>query len=399
MKLNKVIGVIVFLSLFLCAGCDSREIDETAYIIALGVDKNEASGYSYTFQFSAPLEAVGGKGSMAESGKEEEGEAEENATVRNVVINAEDFYTAKNMTNNFMGKNVDMSHLKLIVFSEGVDKEGFLKHSQFLLREREIRPHTAVALSKGSAKDYLGSVRPELEANTAKYYELMSINSKNVYSPKKRLSEFVDELLSEKGVSFLPIACISSELQKDEDPQNESMWVGTKNSSVASSRTELRGMAIFKDKELSTLADGDFAMVYNILSGGIKNCTISLKNPYKREQIISFKITAPQKATYDVKVQKKSCRILVGQGIDIEFLGGLLPEGFSSYDDLYAYAKSVITERFTEYFYDLSRGKRTDIMKIGDQFEKEFLTEKDWKNSGWEKLFEKAEYEVNVYFI
>ncbi|MBQ9737648.1 MAG: hypothetical protein IJV86_04540 [Clostridia bacterium] len=397
MKLSKAL-FLVFAMVVLCTGCGGREIDETAYIIALGIDEGEKSGYTYTLQFSAPLETVEGKGAQAE-GKGKGEEKNENSTVRNVVIKAKDFYTARNMINNFMGKNVDMSHLKLIVFSKGLDGDGFLKHSQFLLREREVRPHTAVAASKSSAEEYIKSVRPELEANTAKYYELMSMQSNNVYSPSKRLSGFVDELLSDTGVAFLPIALTGSQSENGESAEGESMWVDIKDGVIESSRAELRGMAIFKDGELLTEADGDFAMIYNILSRGIKSCTLSLKNPYQKQHTISFRLRIPHQAEYSVDAQKKPCRILVTQGLGVEFLGGELPEGFSSYEDLYAYARSVLTERFTEYFYDLARGKRADIMKIGNSRKARLLTEAEWKPEEWEKTFEGAEFVVNVYFI
>ena len=45
--------LVTILSAYLLCGCfDDREIDETAYIIALGIDKGEGNYYIYTFQFS-----------------------------------------------------------------------------------------------------------------------------------------------------------------------------------------------------------------------------------------------------------------------------------------------------------------------------------------------------------
>ncbi len=394
MKRSKAIGVLIIAATFLCGCYDSREVDETAYIIALGIDDNEENGYTYTIQFSAPLESVSGEGGA--SGSATEGEENENSTVRNVVIKAKDFYTAKNMTNNFMGKNVDMSHLKLIVFSNKIDKDGILKHSQFLLREREIRPHTAVAVSEGSAEKYIKSVKPELEANTAKYYELMSKKSNNVYSPTKRLSHFVDELLSETGVSFLPIARISSQKQLTQQSDKESMLVDTQSAMIESKRAELRGMAIFRNGKIVAEDEGDFAMIYNILSRSIKECTVSLKNPYEPDEIVSFKIVVPGKAFYSVDKEASPCRINVSQTLDVELLGGTLPDGFSTPEELFEYTDNVITQRFTEYFYDLSRGKRADIMKIGDCVKAQMVTDAEWNASKWEKQFESASFRIDV---
>lgn len=394
MKRLSIIFVVVATIFSLCGCYDSKEIDETAYIIALGIDKNENPGYNYTFQFSAPLATMSSEGSKGGASSEHG----ENPTVRNIVITAPDFYTAKNMTNNFLSKTVDMSHLKLIVFSASVGQEGFLNHSQFMLREREVRPHTAVALAETTSEEYLKAVNPELEANTAKHYELMSLRSNNVYSPIKRLSDFVDELNSENGSSVLPVACASGKLKDNIKSDNGQHWVGLKDTEIKSQRAEMRGMGIVRNGQPVGILDGDFAMLYNILKKDIKSCTVTLKNPHYDNLFLTFRLNILHPAEYSVDITKKPCRILVSQGFDIQFFGGGLPEGFSSFEELYDYADRVITKKISSYFYEISRNQRADIMKIGDRFKSKFLTNENWKSFNWENTFQAAEFGVNVYF-
>ncbi len=387
--------LIVILSFSLCGCFDAVEIDETAYVIALGIDKAEDDGYTYTFQLSAPLATMSSEGSTGGA----ESKDGENPTVRNISITAPDFYIARNMTNNFLSKRVDMSHLKLIVFSRSVDSDGFLRHSQFMLKEREVRPHTAVALASTLAEDYLKSINPELEANTAKYYELMALRSNNVYSPTKRLSDFVDEIKSGSGVSVLPVAYPTTEAQPQTLTTKNELWVGTETAQIKSGRAGFRGMAIFKDGEVAGLTNGDDAMIFNILCRDIKSCTIAVKNPFADNSLITFRLVVPHKAMYSVDNSKKPCHIVVSQGFSIEFLGGSLPEGFTSHENLYYYADSVITQRFSEYFYTLSNGYRADVMNIGNYFKKNFHTQSAWEGFDWESTFQSAEFEVDIYFI
>lgn len=379
----------------LCGCYDSKEIDETAYIIALGIDKSDNSGYSYTFQFSAPLATMSSEGSEGGTNSKDD----ENSTVRNIVITAPDFYTAKNMTNNFLSKTVDMSHLKLIVFSATVDENGFLNHSQFMLHEREVRPHTAVALAKTTAEEYLKCVNPELEANTAKYYELMSLRSNNVYSPTKRLSDFVEEISSEDGVSSLPIACVGGGDYAVPKTDSSDLWVGLDKTKVKSKRAQMQGMAIFRDGKICGILDGDSAMLYNVLNRHIKSCTITLRNPYVDNTFITFRLNIPHPAEYSVSNTNKPCQIAVSQGFDIEFFGGVLPEGFTDFSKLYDYADHIITSKISSYFYELSRNQRADIMKIGDCLKSKFLTNVAWQAFDWERAFQAAEFDVNIYFV
>ncbi len=390
--LSLVLAFIIPLSL--CGCYDSKEIDETAYIIALGIDKAADSGFSYTFQFSAPLATMSSEGSTGGA----ESESKENPTVRNIVISAPDFYTAKNLTNNFLSKTVDMSHLKLIVFSASVDQDGFLEHSQFMLHEREVRPHTAVALATTTAEEYLKSINPELEANTAKYYELMSLRSNNVYSPTKRLSDFVDEISSEGGISCLPIASLGSSSSPLPNQSKSSQWVSLGDTKVKSQKAEMRGMAIFKNGQPTAAVDGDLAMIYNILRRDIKSCVITLKNPHLDDSFVSFRLNIPHACEYSLDRAKKPCRIKISQGFDIEFFGGNLPSGFSSYDELFSFADHAITQKVTAYFYQLSRSHHADIMKISDCFKKSFWSAENFLSSDWEDIFASAEFDVNIYF-
>jgi len=396
---NKALLLLV-LPIFLSGCYDHKEIDETAYIVALGIDKGKDAEYSYTFQFSAPLaiSKEGGGGEQPQGSSEENNEGEgKNSTVRNLTINAPDFYVAKNMINNFMSKNIDMSHLKLIVFSAKVDENALESHSQLLLREREVRPHTAIAVAAESASGYLEKVNPELEANTSKYYELMSLRSNNLYAPAKRLNDFVDELTTEGSDSALPIA-VSGKTTAD-FPVDSSVpeWISAHNSVISADRSVLYGMALFKDGKLTTAMDGDSAMIYNILTQSIESCTITVKDKHSPQNTLSFRLIIPEKAGYKIQTDLK--QITVTQNLQAEFLGSTLPKGYRSEDELYSYALSVLTRRTTDYFTDLSKEKSADIMQLRNCIRKNFATWDEWNSFNWDNFYKNAKFDININFI
>ncbi len=395
---NKKSRVLLLLLPIFLSGCyDRKEIDETAYIVALGIDKGEATEYSYTFQFSAPL-AISQEGEGGEKPPKQEDSGEgKNSTVRNLTINAPDFYVAKNMINNFMSKNIDMSHLKLIVFSAEVDENSLETHSQLLLREREIRPHTAIAVATESASGYLENVNPELEANTSKYYELMSLRSNNVYAPTKRLHDFVDELTADNSAAALPIAISGSKTSDFPADSSVPQWVSAHHSTISAGRSVLYGMAIFKDGKLTSAMDGDSAMIYNILTQSIESCTITVKDEYSPENTVSFRLIIPQKAGYKIDINDK--QITVTQDLQAEFLGGALPNGYHTKDELYSYANSVLTDRIAEYFTDLSREKSADIMGLRNCLRKDFATWDKWNSFYWDNFYTNANFNIKINFI
>lgn len=405
--MKKVLAFVVSAALMLLqSGCyDSREIDETAYIIAIGIDGEDGGGYKYTFQFAAPL-AISGEGGGGESGGgEKEGEDTgmadaKNPGVKNTVVKAADFYVARNMLNNFLSKNIDMSHLKMIVFSAKIDDDAFVRHSRLLRREREVRPHTVVAVAKTSAEEFLRCVNPELEANTAKYYELMSLRSNNIYAPSKRLHEFADELSSE-GSSVLPLALVSDSKSSDEVKEatadmKKDGWVKSDGDWLSSSKSELRGMMVFKDGNALGEMDGDSALVYNILRRDIEQFTISIESRYKKEQLLTFDVTLPSAAHYAVCEKDGKYTIRIQQEMTPRFVGDGLPEGYRSKAELTADFCTAAEKQIESFMYTTARKYGADIMQTGNCLKKKSLTTKEWEKLDWRNKYKDAVFSVSV---
>ena len=391
-----------------CGCYDSREIDETAYIIAIGIDDAENGEFKYTFQFAAPL-AISGEGGGGGGGEEEKksegGEEEEknildskNPGVKNTVVRAADFYVARNMLNNFLSKNIDMSHLKMIVFSAGVQGDDFVQHSQLFRREREVRPHTVLAVAENSAEEFLRCVNPELEANTAKYYELMSLRSNNIYAPSKRLHEFADEL-SEGGSSVLPLACVSdfkdsSKLDNIGSYTQKDGWIQSDGGWISSSKSELRGMMIFRNAAAMGTMDGDSALIYNILRRDIEEFTISLENKNKYGSIVTFNVQIPAAAKYTVEQGSDGCRITVRQQLEPQYIGESLPEGYTSISELLNDFNTAVTERMESFFYSTAREFGADIMQTGNCVKQKTATLQNWSTKNWHEIYKNAEFDV-----
>lgn len=379
-------------------GCfDDREINETAYITALGIDQSESYDYTYTFRFSSPIVSSDVENSYAPKA---EGSDISDSDAQSIVITAPDFYIAKNTLASILSKNINMSHLKLIVFSEELNASALNEHSQFLLNEREIRPHTAVAAAKDSAEDFLKLEAPQSEANAAKYYELIAIHSDNIYAPTKTLSDFVDEMSTDSGVSLLPLfhgteACNQSTLHS----LDSTFWISSDTAEGSVSYSYLNGMSIFRNGTLCGHLSGDDTMLYNLLNGDIKSCTITLQNPYNEDTHTAFEITNIRKASYSICNLKEPYRITVRLPLSIEFSGRSLPKGFSSQNELYTFASHALTQRLTTLFADIYRVKKADILNIQNSLKKHFFTQKQWNAFNAADVLESAEFNINISLI
>ena len=109
-KVRKAFAIFILTLLILVATTSYygiRGIDNLAYVVAIGIDKGEKEAYKVTFQFTT--------GTSGQS-------SEQNPSIINSV-EASSIDIAINLMNAYISKELNLSHCKVIVFSE-VGKMG-----------------------------------------------------------------------------------------------------------------------------------------------------------------------------------------------------------------------------------------------------------------------------------
>ena len=281
--MKKIFSMLIFtvFSSLIFTGCyDSKEIDETAYVIALGINNG-----LYTFQLASPLNMLEKSMNSQEATDNPPKDKDiyvikgENSTVVNLSVKSENIYEALAILNNRLSKKVDLSHLKMVVFSKYVAENGIEKYIEFLSNQREIRPNTNLAVAE-NPQIFLVSLKPELEMSTAKYYELTNKTYNNNYSVTKTIREFLNEI--PQGTTVLPL--------------------GTD--------TEFRGMVFLKDYRINREGTPEECTIYNILKGSTEAYYINIDNK-------EYKISLNKKPR--VKAHKTQAEITLSLDLNSDF--------------------------------------------------------------------------------
>ncbi len=348
-KPKKLTAAALCLSIcFILGGCyDSSEIEENAYIIALGIDKGEEAEYKYTFQISNPLESGGSIGAEEKASEKSSGEDEGNKTVDNIIVEADDFFLARDKLKSVLSKDDKMSHLKLIVFSFIVARDGALEHSELLLKEREIRPSTSLCLAE-SASDYLLSVNPTLEESTVRYYELFFRNRDMPSAPATELRDFVGRSASSAHDAVMPIV-------SDEG---------------------LSGMGMFSNGNLVSEASGEEAVIYKMLCGDLKGAAFEHEGS-------SVVLTSCGKPDINVNIDS------FAPSVDITLCIK------SSMGELNDEVLAELEKRAKEFLYKSSI-VGGDVLGIGRRALGKFLNQDTWEAYNWEGKFPMSSYEIQI---
>ncbi len=349
-------------SFSLCSCYDNREIDMTAYVIALGIDKAEDS-YNYTFQISSPL-SMGGGGEIGDMGK-----GEENNRVENIIIGAKDLYEARAVINNFLSKKINLSHLKMIAISKEVAIEGLTHHMNFILQEREVRPNTRMCVAIGKAENFLKGINPALEANTAEYYDLIFENGA-VLSQSKKLWEFVNE--TETFGTVLPIGRTSEYKESSEFSGDENIR------RISSSKSEFAGLCMFKEyTEVGELSP-EKSKIYGLLTGKIPEAEVSLE---KNGKTCSVKLIPQEKSAFSIKESEEALTAIMKIG--------LMAEVNSSGENIKEREIEDYLSREAYAIFLEAQKAKCDIFGIGKYVKVRCKTVKEWESINWDDYFEK----------
>ena len=107
-----LILLVIFANGF-SAAYTSRKLDNLAYVLALGIDIGEKSKMKVSAQFTKSASVSPGSGTSAED-------------LENIVLvsgEADSIFSAINLLNSYIGKEINLSHCSLIIFSEEFAKQ------------------------------------------------------------------------------------------------------------------------------------------------------------------------------------------------------------------------------------------------------------------------------------
>jgi len=318
--MKKVIPLFLCMVLILSGCYDYNDVENLTYVTAVSVD-NGNNGYEYTFQFVNPLSDDGEVVTYSAEGKS--------------------LYEAIGSISKELTRKVSFTHIKMVAVSQeaaaDMDRavDGF-NSSRF------YRPDIVLAVVKGKAGDALSNVDPALEANVARYYDLLFTTDNSLAKTVTTVKDYFSH-----NSCVLPLI----------------------------SGTAVDGIAYIKNGSLIALGDSKDAMCYNLLTKGTKqsvfaDALIKSNPPAIKER---WKNNNP-KVNYSVTV-------------DISPLSQDV-EPIKVKKELESSLNAFVRKATYEY--------KTDVLNTEALFKKYSLTEKQLKKQNWKAAFNDISISVTV---
>lgn len=391
--MKNLITLIMILALIL-SGCGyGTDVENQAFVVAVGIDKGDTFPVKATFVFADP--SGGGSGGGGE---------EKPSTPKPDILTVEapTVFSAIRKIDSIKSKTINMSHVKVVIFSDSIAKKGVKEFLSGFASSRDFRPNTYVCVSKGDAGEYLKKVKPAQETFIEKYYDNImrkvahdKVNEAYLYYLYFNVMEdFSGSLVPLVGVNENKIDKPAPTIVPDSDDFSYEARAG-EILRDAENPTEVLGCAVFKnDKMIDTL--GSFKTdVARIISGEYYARNYSISYPDKKN-FVTIRLIQQKRPVINGRIENDKAYIDIEIPLSIEYVDAGKIENnrhksaqFLSFLDekLNSEAKSLITDSQTKY--------KSDILGLGESLKHEFYDVKSWKEFDWEKHYPTAQIKVS----
>ena len=412
MKIFKLLSLLPVM--ILLTSCMGEEPNNIGYIAALGIDKAD-DGYIYTIQFANPTKISGGASEEGGSGGN---------IVENISVQAPTIYAAINNANMITSKTLSLSHAQIIVVSEEVAKNEMKEINDVFARNNDIRPDIYYAIAEDAGK-YLEEVKPIIELNPVKYYNLTYNKKHGGAVPQVIAAEFYMESEAKTSDCPLPFAGVAkSEEENKEDTdagskggeeQNKAIENQSNNEAEISkngfenknknyiagevgkkvkNKSEAAGMAVFKDyKYIGKLGSAD-SEIYNILTGKMEYNNITFYSEKNPQHPITVRVEQKKNPEYKIDFENKKVEIYIEMENDL-LSAPAEYKNENTIEEMNKQTSEMITKKASDFINMMYNRNGVDILGIKGKIRKYFTVLDDY--STYCENFNAKEWDFSVY--
>lgn len=396
---HPLLAGMVLVAALLTVGCNgARQVDEIAFVLAMGVDQAPDGQLVVTYQVAIPRKMAGSSDSGGGKGDGEE-------PFINMSVTAPSLAEARNLLNSSVSRVPNLSHIKMFVVGEEQARRGLGDTIGPLTRFREFRGSMFIIVARGTAKGFLEKNKPKLETTPSKYVEsMMGAADETGYYLPTNLHDFYLRLKSGSASPFAVMAAINPRTGQgkparppvpgEEAPDYQAGQIPREGGDPA----EFLGLAVFHGDKLQ-----------GVLSGQETRMLAMLLNKYPRGFVV---VSDPLAPAHNVNVIMRLSHpprisVVMADGhpvisVDILLEGEItsIPSGInyeqSDYRPLLETQISQVMQQEMLAMLRHTQACQADVAGFGYWLRPQYATYQEWEAVNWNSLYCNAEFNVTI---
>ena len=410
----------------------SHRIEHLAYVLVLGIDKGEKARLKISTQFINVSSSSSGASS-------------DSSQIVLTSCEANSMFSGLNLLNSYIGKEINLAHCSVIVFSEEIAKEGISSEIYSLINNEEIRSSANIVVTNCKAYDYINNSKPNLENLTSKYFDTFDITSKLTgYFSNITLGDFFNNLSESNSDPIAVLGGLNStarseenksssnssgesssssnsgnsdningetsnsnsssqdveEQEKQDIETNQNNLVAGKSSIVGGRGTEDLGIAIFSgDKYIGELTVWE-SICHSLITNSINTCIISVEDPLVENKQLEIQLSPNKKSKITSNIENGDINI----NIELNLIANILSlnsninyEDTDTINKISTATQNRLNDELNKYFDKTARKYNVDIDKYYLSILKYFPYQKNFDDFNYKEKLKNANFNCNTH--
>lgn len=376
-KLKKSLRYMLFATLltsmlFITSCWDSRDIEELAMVVGMGIDQLDSDEYIVTLQIARPdLLAQGQDG----------GGVNDVAAVWVLTVRGSSIFQAVNNARDQSPRDIFFGHTQLLVLGEDMAKRGVGPVLDYIQREINMRRTIWVAVAHGEAKNIM-EAQPSLAPIPA-VGVVGTLGLQQAYSQgfPIRFGDFITQIAVPTAGAIAPIVQLVKNVPEDEEAEEQ----------------EIKRTAVFQEDKLIGTLDEIETKGLMWLNGQIEDATIQVQDPVDDQYHVNLDIV---RARVDKRAVVKDEKLVLQVRVTSEgrFASQTGPHDLTTPANIKSIERSMATviEERMKSAMKKSQQLNVDIVEGGVRVSKDLP--RVWKEleGDWDHYFPQMELEVAV---
>ena len=410
----------------------SHRIEHLAYVLVLGIDKGEKARLKISTQFINVSSSSSGASS-------------DSSQIVLTSCEANSMFSGLNLLNSYIGKEINLAHCSVIVFSEEIAKEGISSEIYSLINNEEIRSSANIVVTNCKAYDYINNSKPNLENLTSKYFDTFDITSKLTgYFSNITLGDFFNNLSESNSDPIAVLGGLNStarseentsssnsseesssssnsgnsgningeasnsnsssqdveEQEKQDIETNQNNLVAGKSSIVGGRGTEDLGIAIFSgDKYIGELTVWE-SICHSLITNSIDTCIISVEDPLVENKQLEIQLSPNKKSKITSNIENGDINI----NIELNLIANIISlnsninyEDTDTINKISTATQNRLNDELNKYFDKIARKYNVDIDKYYLSILKYFPYQKNFDDFNYKEKLKNANFNCNTH--
>ncbi|MFZ3578737.1 Ger(x)C family spore germination protein [Virgibacillus sp. DJP39] len=384
--------LVVLLSL---SGCwNQSQIEERAYVIAIGIDQAEKDNrIQITYLIANP-----------EHGSQALGGGTDEPPHQIISFVTDDITTARNTANAVIAKEITYDLVEVLAVSEDFAKDkDFIRWMYDVTKDPEIRRDVSMLVTKEKTSEFFKNNKPKFETRPHKYFkQVLKRGVETGMLPESDLIQFFRITEADADLFLAMYGSTEKEENGEQDSGNDHFSAGDFEFKGRTNQTNFAGSAVFKEGKMIDKISADETRISIILNPLLNASDIltTYEDPFNEKFRVAVRVNKKKSNKMEMDLKAVTPTIHVSIPFEIEVLSAHSMIDYAKDLEKRAKLKKSIEKELKQKIENFV--KKTQEEFKAEPFHwsllarKEFLTVPSYKKFDWMKTYPEMKIEIDV---